>query len=254
MTQPARPVPLAGTVQEHVRRLASSAACLVRYDRAVPGWAVVSAALTPVLLTGSWLVADAVQPASYSPIRQTVSVLAGYAGTDRWIMTGAMFMVGGCYLVTAVGLVSVRAPARILLIVAGLSTIGIAASPEPADGPTPQHIAWAVLAAMAIAAWPAFAARRLSPRPLILSRYGSAAAITVFAALLGWLLIESQGGSDLGLAERLTTSVQASWPFIVVLALRRGTARTRRPELPGAQPRCLPTDGQGAGSEQSGQR
>ena len=57
-------------------------------------------------------------------------------------MTGALFLVGGCYIVTAVGLVSVRAAARILLVVAGLSTIGIAASPEPASGPTPQHLAW----------------------------------------------------------------------------------------------------------------
>jgi hypothetical protein len=88
---------------------------------------VVSAGLSPVLATGGWLVADAVQPASYSPIRKTVSVLAGHAGTDRWIMTGALFLVGVCQLLTAAGLVGVRVPARILLAVAGLSSIGIAA-------------------------------------------------------------------------------------------------------------------------------
>ena len=46
----------------------------------------------------------------------------------------------------------------------------------------------------------------------------------VFAALLGWLFIEAKGGGDLGLAERLTTSAQACWPFVVALALRRGTS------------------------------
>lgn len=72
--------------------------------------------------------------------------------------------------------------------------------------------------------WPAFAARRTRRRPLVLSIYGSAAVTTVFIALLGWLAIETQGGSVLGLAERLTCSVQTSWPFVVAVAQRR--ART----------------------------
>ena len=73
--------------------------------------------------------------------------------------------------------------------------------------------------------WPAFAARRASPRPLILSVYGSAAVTAVFVALLGWLLAETRDGSVLGLAERLTSSIQTCWPFIIAVALRR----TRRP-------------------------
>jgi hypothetical protein len=47
----------------------------------------------------------------------------------------------------------------------------------------------------------------------------------VFIALLGWLVIETQGGSDLGLAERLFLSTETCWPFIVAIALRQvGTA------------------------------
>ncbi len=91
-------------------------------------------------------------------------------------------------------------------------------------GVTPQHLAWTVLAAVSIAVWPALAVRRLPPRPLALSGYGSAAVTVVFAALLGWLFIETQGGGDLGLAERLTTSAQACWPLVVAIALRRGTS------------------------------
>jgi hypothetical membrane protein len=216
--------PRAEPVQEHLRRLGSSAAFPVRAEGTVPWWAVFSAGLAPVLLIGAWVAADAVQPASYSPIRQTISVLAGDAGTDRWIMTGTLFLVGGCYLVTAAGLAGVRAPARTLLAVSGVATIGIAASPEPASGPTPQHLAWTVLSAVTIAAWPALAARRLPPRPLVLSGYGSAAVTVVSAALLGWLFIEAHGGGVLGLAERLTTSAQACWPFVVALALRRGSS------------------------------
>jgi hypothetical membrane protein len=190
----------------------------------VAGWTVVSAGLSPVLATGGWLVADAVQPASYSPIRKTVSVLAGHAGTDRWIMTGALFLVGVCQLATAAGLAGVRVPARIVLAVAGLSSIGIAASPEPARGSTPQHLAWTALGAVAIAVWPALVARRAPPRPLILTSDGCAAVTAVFIVLLGWLVIQTQGGSDLGLAERLFLSTETCWPFIVAIALRQTTS------------------------------
>jgi hypothetical membrane protein len=225
---PGRPgeLPLAGTARAHVRRLAPSATWPRHPRGRVPGWAVVSAGLAPALATGGWLVAGAVQPASYSPVRQTISVLAGHAGTDRWIMTGALFLVGGCQLLTAAGLTSVRVPARIVLAVAGLSSIGVAVSPEPALGSTPQHLAWTALGAVAIAVWPAFVARRAPPRPLILSRYGCAAVTAVFIVLLGWLVIETQGGADLGLAERLTISTEACWPFIVAVALRQ-TSRQR---------------------------
>jgi len=184
-------------------------------------WAIVSAGLAPILVTGAYLIAGILQPASYSPVRGTISAMAGQTGTDRWVMTGGIFLVGGCYLITAAGLTGVRASARALLAVAGMAGIGIAASPEPAGGPTARHLALTVLGAVAIAVWPAFAGRRAAPRPLILSGYGSAAVTVVFVALLCWLLAETRDGSVLGLAERLTTSIQTCWPFIIAVALHR---------------------------------
>ena len=68
--------------------------------------------------------------------------------------------------------------------------------------------------------WPAFAAPRAPPRPLILTSYGRAVVTAVFVALLGWLVIETQGGSDLGLAERLFLSTETWWPFVVAIVLR----------------------------------
>ena len=222
MTQPVRPDPArAPSRNDRGRRLASSAT----WPR-VPVWAVASAGLSALSMTGGWLVADAVQPASYSPVRSTISVLAGHAGTDRWIMTAILLLVGGCQLVTAAGLAGVRVPARVVLAVAGLSSIGIAVSPEPARGSTPQHLAWTALGAVAIAVWPALVARRAPPRPLILSNYGRAVVTGVFIALLGWLVIETQAGSDLGLAERLFLSIETCWPFVVAVTLRRQTAKT----------------------------
>src|SRR6266851_5044533 len=213
------------TAHWQARRLTIPAAWPVRSNPAAHPWAIISAALAPILLTGDYLVAGALQPASYSPMRTTISAMAGQAGTDRWVMTGGIFLVAGCYLVTAAGLTGIRAFARALLIVAGLAGLGIAASPDPASGATPHHLAWTTLGAVTIAVWPAFAAPRTSQRPLILSSYGSAAVTAVFVALLGWLFTETRDGSVLGLAERLTSSIQTCWPFIVALTLRR----TRRP-------------------------
>jgi hypothetical membrane protein len=217
------------------RRLPVPAAWPARSSPAVAQWAIISAGLAPILLTGAYLIAGIFQPASYSPMRKTISAMAGQAGTDRWIMTGGIFLVGCCYLVTAAGLTGVRAPARALLVAAGLAGIGIAASPEPAGGATPRHLAWTVLGAVTTAVWPAFAAPRTSSRPLILRSHGTAAVTAVFVALLGWLLIETRDGSVLGLAERLTSSIQTCWPFIVALALRRAGTRPAAP--PGTAPR-----------------
>jgi hypothetical membrane protein len=212
-----------GIARRVVRRSAMSAASSVPSRRAVAGWAIASAALSPLLLVGAWAVADNRQPPPYSPVRQTMSVLAGHAATDRWIVTGAIVVASACYLVTALGLTGVRASARLVLALAGVSGIGIAASPEPVHGSTTQHLAWTAVGAVALAVWPAFVARRRPPRPrpLVLSIHGAATVTAVFVALLGWVFIETRDGSALGLAERVTTTVQMSWPFFVALALRR---------------------------------
>ncbi len=191
------------------------------------GWTVGTALLAPVVLVGGWLVAGTLQPDSYSPVRQTMSVLAGQSGTDRWVMTAALLLVGGCQIATGAGLAGVGRPARILLIVTGVSTLGVAASPEPATGPTPLHLAFAVSCAFTTAVWPVLVARRAPARSWILSVYGCGTVTLLFAGLSGWLLIAAQDGSgDLGLLERLTSEVQGLFPLVVALAVRQA-ARTQ---------------------------
>jgi hypothetical membrane protein len=207
-------------------RLARSATSPARPNRAVSRWTIVSASLSPIVGIGGWLVADALQPASYSPMRDTVSELAGQTGTDHWVMTVALFLAGGCYLLTAASLAGIRRCARVLLIIAGVAVIGIATSPEPASGPTARHLAWTVLGAITITVWPVFVARRGSARPQILSVSGSVAVTVAFVTLLAWFFAEAQGGSMLGLAERVTTSVEALWPLVVAVALRRSAAHS----------------------------
>jgi hypothetical protein len=63
---------------------------------------------------------------------------------------------------------------------------------------------------------------------------GAAIVTAVSIALLAWLVIETQGGSVLGLAERLSSSIQITWPFVVALALRF-RSRAPAPARPGEQ-------------------
>jgi hypothetical protein len=180
-----------------------------------------------------WLVAGALQPATYSPMRETMSVLAGHSGSDRWVMTAALLLVGSCQIATGAGLTGVGMPARILLILTGLSTLGIAASPEPAAGPTSRHLAFAVSCVVTTAVWPALIARRAPARSWILSVYGCVTVTVVFAGLACWLLVVARdGGGDLGLVERVTSAVLGLFPFVVALALRK---KARDPVRPGSR-------------------
>lgn len=221
----ARLASLAGprTLGRHPGCLARSQAHPAQYAHAVPAWAIVSAALTPLVLTAGWLVAEAVQPASYSPIQDTISSLAGQGGSDRWIMTAVLFAVGGCYLVTAAGLTGLSLPARSLLLLAGMCSVGIATSPETAAGPGPVHLAWTAVGGIAIAVWPTVAVWRAPARPLVLRARAAAAATIVFVIMLGWVAIETRGGGDLGIAERLASSPASCWPLLVAVGLRRAS-------------------------------
>jgi hypothetical membrane protein len=207
---------------------------LARPAEDVRSWAVISAALSPLLLTVGWLVADGVQPRSYSPMRQTVSVMAGYTGTDRWIMTSAMLLTGASYIVTATGMPALWLPGRILLVVAGLCSIGIALSPEPVTGPTAVHLAWTTLGCATIAVWPAVVAWRAPPALSAVSGRNAIVVTAAFAAMAGWVMFEIWFGHDLGLAERLTASTQSAWPLVVAVVWRRSTGPHPAPAAPDA--------------------
>jgi hypothetical protein len=155
-------------------------------------------------------------------MRQTISVLAGQSGTDRWVMTAALLLVGSCQIATGAGLTAVRVPARILLIVTGLSTFGIAATPERVTGPTAWHLAFAVSCVVTTAVWPVLVTSRTSMRSWILSVHGCVTVTMVFAGLSCWLLIAAQSGAaDLGMVERLTSAAQGLFPLVIALALRQ---------------------------------
>jgi hypothetical protein len=203
--------------------------------RPIARWALVSTGSIPVLLTTAWLIADQLQPAEYSPMRQTVSVLSGHAGTHRWIVTSALYAIGACYLASAAGLGgALSIAARAGLLVAGLAGLGVAAFPEPAHGTSRGHALCTAIGAVAITVWPAIVARHRAVVAVVGVR-ASFAAIIASAALFVWTVIETRDGSVLGLAERVSSSLQVCWPFVVILAVHRAqrsassSARLTRP-------------------------
>lgn len=194
----------------------------------IAGWSIASAALTPLLMITGWLVAGAQQPATYSPVRQSISTLAGYAGTDRWIMTAALFGVGLCYLITAAGARTAPAPARILLALIGLASIGIAARPEPAHGSLTGHMVCTIIGAALLAVFPALFARCRRPRSFVLSGRGSITTTAIFLALVAWLAAADLTNGMVGAAERVVGSIEPAWPLAVVLALRKQETANQR--------------------------
>ncbi len=145
-------------------------------------------------------------------------------------------------IATGAGLTAVRMPARMLLILTGLCTVGIAATPEPVTGPTSRHLAFAVSCVVTTAVWPVLVARRGRGQSWILGVCGCAVVTVVFAGLSCWLLIAARyGGGDLGMVERLTSAVQVLFPLVVALALRQTAqgAGNQRRSADGSRAECL---------------
>lgn len=189
----------------------------------VPWWALLLSGVAPVLLIGGWLTAACLQPTRYDPLIQTISSLAALDATDRWLMTGVLAVVGGCYVLTAQGLGRVRRPGRAALKVGGVSAILVALSPEPGHGATSlQHLGAAGLGFFSLMAWPCLAMERGPYAPWPLRPAASIGFTTLVFASAVWFLAELHGHGDAGLAERVVTGLQSVWPVIVVGCLRRG--------------------------------
>src|ERR1022692_2098425 len=155
--------------------------------RGVPWWGVVSSAAAPVLMVAGWTVAAGLQPGSFDPVAQPVSVLAAPGAADRWVMTLTFLVVGACDVVTGISLRPARAPGRLILMAAAAAGILVAANPEHPGTSFPlPHMIWTAAGCAALVAWPAGAWRRGPSVPWGLRPAVSASAVTVLLALLAW--------------------------------------------------------------------
>jgi hypothetical membrane protein len=193
--------------------------------KAIPWWAAVAAVAAPVLLTSGFLVATAIQPSTYNPVRDTISELAAQGATDWWVMTSALAGVGFCYLIAAFGLHPARRAGRVLLAAGGAATLSIATFRQPHHGYSLPHELAVLAAALTCCTWPLLASYRLHPA-VLLTRAPSIAATGVLLGLATWYALESHGAL-LGLAERCAATAPPLWLLVVVVTSRR--TLTQRP-------------------------
>ena len=198
--------------------------------RAVPWWGLLSSAAAPLLLIGGWVMADALQPRSFDPVRQSVSSLARAGAADPWVMTAAFILVAGCYVATGLALRPASSAGRLVLVAGGLAGVLVAANPEAvAGGFSFAHALWAGVGFTFLTAWPLAASRPDPSAPWGLRPAVTAWAVSIIAALFAWFVVEVvTGGGQLGLAERVLGCAQVTWPLLVVMSCRTASPRWAR--------------------------
>lgn len=193
--------------------------------RSAPWWALVSSGCAPVLLTGSWMIAQLRRGPAYDPSRQTLSVLASYGAASYWLMTGMLLVLGTCYVVTAHALRphGARRAGRLAAWRTVRTGPDAGARPEQRRGVGARgRVHRGPRAPGGMASLAAVRDRRPVPWGLRLDVSLAASALMCASAL--WFLAELQSARAPGVAERVVTFVQALWPFLVVVSCRRSAA------------------------------
>jgi hypothetical membrane protein len=188
---------------------------------AVPGWALVSAILSPLFMIGGWTLAASLQPGRFDQLEDTVSALAGFEATDPFVMTAGFVVCAVGLVFTGVGLKAAGVPGRVLLVVAGLALLGVSAFPLRAGGDDTVHGVFAGIEFAALALWPLLGARLSRTAPSAL-RLGVALPVTVvLSALVAWFVVALDRGGLKGLTERILIAAELIWPLIAVVSARR---------------------------------
>ena len=164
---------------------------------------VVAGVVGPTAFVGAWAIAGALRN-GYSPVEDAISRLAEVGASSRPLMNVGFVTFG--VAVPAFALAarqSLGAPAAAALVVAGLSTLGVAATPL-GPGPDTAHGIFAGVGYVAMAAAPVLADRR---RGALISAVAAAS------------LVATTIGPAHGLFQRLGLGVVDAW--IVATALRQ---------------------------------
>lgn len=194
--------------------------------------ALVSAALAPVFFIGGTLVAEALWP-DFDPVTQTISELAAGDAPTRVFMTIMFALTGVSHLVTSVFAVGIGRPGRIALGLAGLATIGVAASPLPTiASSSTAHTLAALAGFVLLAIWPVLGMRRSRDYPWLIRPAGAVLGTLLLGGLCLWFLSvwTSPDNSLLGVSERAAANLESLWPLAVVAALAVRQRRARMPQ------------------------
>ena len=192
-------------------------------ERLAPRWAVVSAALAPVILLATAGLARVVRTRSYDPMTQSLSTLAAH-GRGGWIMTVGFAISATCEIVTAIGLRILRPIARVALAPAGCAGLAVAALPDRLGTATP-HIAAVGVAATLMAIWPMLTVSLEHEAARSRHVRWAVSVSVVIVLLVAWLYFDFVRGVRLGLSERMTVCAEQLWPLVVVLSVRHRLRR-----------------------------
>ncbi|WP_156722596.1 DUF998 domain-containing protein [Streptomyces apocyni] len=193
--------------------------------RFVPWWAVLSSGCAPLLLVGGWTVAAMLQGPSYDPATETISVMAADGAAGRSVLTGALVALGVCHLITAWGLRAAAPAGRVALGCGGVAVIGMALSPVPSSGGSVVHGWVAGIGFALLTLWPVLAADRGGAAPWGLQPALSIAVCVLMGVGAVWFLVELHRPGAAGVAERVLTTAQTAWPFVVVASCQRSRPR-----------------------------
>jgi hypothetical membrane protein len=183
-------------------------------------WALVAATLGPIQNITGWTLSALLWP-GYDSLHRTISDLAADDSPVKWVQTSFFIFGSTLTLIAAWDARSFSMPGRIILLLAGLSSYGVAIFAVPDQkSSSPQHLFFATLAFVLFSAWPLFAMRfdkryhwAIRPPGALPATLVMTIATIVF--LLTWL---DPSRNLIGLSQRTIVVMQVIWPTFAVWA------------------------------------
>lgn len=199
------------------------------YPHQVSRLLLVLAVLGPVQSVLGWSVSAALWP-GYDPVVQTISELASPESPVRYLQS-SFFILGALIdIVVALKFTVIAKPARVLIFLGGLATIGLTVFPTPLVGVSEPHRVFATISFVIFSIWPVFGMRFGREWPPIVRPLASIVGTLVlgaiaFAFLSVWTNPEIHTA---GLWERVVTTSQAIYPALVIFLSWRFMKNHRR--------------------------
>ena len=154
----------------------------------------------------------------YDPIVQTISELASPESPVRYLQS-SFFILGALIdIVVALRFTVLAKPARVLIFLGGLATIGLTIFPTPLVGVSEPHRVFATISFVIFSIWPVFGMRLGREWPPIVRPLASIVATLVLGAIaIGFLAIWTNPEiQTAGFWERAVTTSQAIYPALVI--------------------------------------
>ena len=178
---------------------------------------LVLAVLGPVQSVVGWSMSAALWP-GYDPVVQTISELASPESPVRYLQS-SFFILGALIdIVVALRFTVIAKPARVLIFLGGLATIGLTIFPTPLVGVSEPHRVFATISFVIFSIWPVFGMRLGREWPPIVRPLASIVATLVLGAIaIGFLAIWTNPEiQTAGFWERAVTTSQAIYPALVI--------------------------------------